>query len=328
MGLFSKKDEIINDALKELELMNMNESKSYNTTYLPLHQIVDNSENRFNVEDTAFLEDSIDRLVQLQPLIVVQLKDEHDRLDDKYEIKAGSRRFKVLNSLYKKAIMLDDETNKERFSKAFVLILPNGATEEEIQSVITETNTTTRQVTVSEVFRNFEIIFKSDDDGNLINLPKNVNKYNYISNILNEAGFTFSPASVKDYISIYFAHNKDIRENFEKGYLKKRHALIISRMTNDMQDRVMEDFKVMSTEDFETYIKQYGKKKRNKALDDNIRGIDAINKLDKISKEIDILQNKINIDFKDVTERQQFIDRLSLITLESIDLRKKVENKR
>ena len=326
MGLFSKKDEIINDALKQLDMMSMNDTNGYHTQYLPLSQLVDNTENRFNVEDTSFLEDSIDRLGQLQPIIVVQLLDEKGRLDDKYEIKAGSRRFKAISSLHKKAILLDDETNKERFSKAFVLILPNGATEEEIQSVITETNTTTRQVSVSEIFRNFEVIFKVDSEGNLTNLPKNVNKYNYISNILQEAGFTFSPASVKDYISIYFAHNQEIKENFEKGYLKKRHALIISRMPNHLQDQVMEDFKSMTQSDFETYIKQYNKKKKNKALDENIRGIDAINKLDKINKELDILKKKINIDFKDYNEKQEFINKISLITLDSIDLRKKIEN--
>lgn len=252
----------------------------FRTRYIPLSDIRDNTENRFRVTNTLFLEKSIERLGQLQPAIVIPIEQNGTRT---YEIKSGSRRFASVKSIYEKAIAAENKELAEKFSKLFCIILPDGATDSEIQAVITETNTTNRQLSIRDVFMNFDIIFEKEDDGSYRYIPKGKRKYETASSILKDMGFTFSPASVKDYLSIYTAHNGRIKDCFEKELITKKQALVISRMPDGLQDETMKKFDSMSTAEFKEYIKAYiGDKSASKNV--YMKGADLMSTISRLKK--------------------------------------------
>lgn len=252
----------------------------FRTHYIPLQDITDNTENRFRITNTLFLERSIEKLGQLQPAIVMPIEKDGTR---KYEIKSGSRRFASVLKIHDRAVADKDEETAEKFSKMFCIILPEGATDSEIQAVITETNTTNRQLSISDVFMNFDIIFEKEDDGSYKYIPKGKRKYETASSILKDMGFTFSPASVKDYLSIYTAHNTKIRDCFEKELITKKQALVISRMPDNLQDETMRKFDALSTAEFKEYIKAYiGDKSASKNA--YMKGADLMNTVSRLKK--------------------------------------------
>lgn len=287
----------------------------FRTRYIPLDSINDNTENRFRMTNTMFLEKSIERLGQLQPAIVMPIEKDGKRV---YEVKSGSRRFASVRSLYEKAKKAGDEQNADRFSKLFCIVLPEGATESEIQSIITETNTTNRQLSIGEVFMNFDIIFERENDGSYKYIPKGKRKYETASSILKDMGFTFSPASVKDYLSIYTAHNQKIRDCFEKELLTKKQALVISRMTPELQDETMRKFDVMSTAEFKDYIKAYiGDRSASKNT--YMKGADLMNEISRIRKSARRISQK-KIVFADEMQKGEVKKQISELqeTLENL----------
>lgn len=270
------------------------DSKRYKVKYIKRDLLIDNDKNTFKVGKVDFLMESIEAVGQLQPLVVIPEIDIDDKQTGKYIIRSGSRRKKCLDLLCEKAKRENDQNKYERFNEALVLILPTGATEEEIKRVIVETNTTARQIPPEDLFKNFDFIFKKNEDGTYKYIPEGANKYKVGSDILEEMGFGYTPSSVKDYLNIYTAHNQDIRKYLEKNFLSKRNALIISRFDDDMQDQVMTEIREIEKEDIPKYIKKvvaFLKEEKNKDIK-FIRGIDVLKNSTRINKKIKEQINK------------------------------------
>lgn len=276
----------------------LKDTQRFRTKYLSIDDVQDNTENRFTMTPTGFLERSIRKLGQLQPIIVVPLV-ENDKPTGKYEVKAGSRRLVAIRNIHKNS----EGEEKEKFSKIFCLILPMGATEEEIQSVITDTNTTSRQLSIADIFRNFEIIFEQEEDGSYRYIPKGKGKYEAASGILKDMGFTFSPSSVKDYMAIYTAHNPLIRQALESGLMSKRQAVNIARMGTKEQDMVMQKFNALEEKAFSKWLQDYMKeRKENKK--NAVKGADALSKLSRANKGIQKMASQ-NILFADELQKAE-----------------------
>lgn len=284
---------------------NLHDTERFKTRYIPLDDIDDNTENRFLITSTEFLEKSILNLGQLQPIIVIPYTKDGER---RYEIKSGSRRFLSLKNICKR----EAGKTAEKFSKAFCIVLPEGTTDEEIERVITETNTTTRQISVQEIFMNFDIIFEKDETGKYAFIPSGTSKYEEGSRILKEMGFKFSPASVKDYLTIYTAHNQSIRHDLENGLLSKKQALTIARMPSSLQDETMEKFKKMGDEEIKKYIKEYNDEKKSSAKK-SLRGVDAVSKIEKLRKQTQALSKQTYIQFAGKEQAEKMKEEIKAI---------------
>lgn len=296
----------------------LGETERFRTKYLSLDDIRDNTENRFTVSSTGFLERSIRKLGQLQPVIVVPVLED-GKPSGKYEIKAGSRRFIAIRNIHENA---ENDEEKEKFSKIFCIILPEGATEEEIQLVITETNTTSRQISIGDIFRNFDIIFEKEDDGSYRYIPKGKGKYESASGILKDMGFTFSPASVKDYMAIYTAHCSLIRQALEAGLMSKRQAVRIARLPDNEQEYVMAQFNAMEEKEFTRWLREYTKETREKKKQ-SIKGADVLSRVDKARKGIELFSSR-NIMFADDLQKAQLSKTIAQLRNALDDLEKKM----
>lgn len=306
--------------MPSLEPKTLGETERFRTKYLSLDDIRDNTENRFAMTSTGFLERSIRKLGQLQPVIVVPVMKE-GKPTGKYEIKAGSRRFVAIRNIHQNA---ESDDEREKFSKIFCMILPEGATEDEIQSVITETNTTSRQLSIGDIFRNFDIIFEREEDGSYRYIPKGKGKYEAASGILKDMGFTFSPASVKDYMAIYTAHCELIREALEAGLMSKRQAVRIARLPDKEQDYVMAQFNAMEEKEFIKWLREYTKESREKKKQ-AIKGADVLSRVDKARKGIELFSTR-NIMFADDLQKAQLAKTITQLRGALDDLEKTMKS--
>lgn len=228
------------------DTLTLGETEKYTTRYLDIINIFDNTNNRFDVKDTTYLEGSIERLGQLQPIVVVRKLDEKNEINGVakpyYEVKAGSRRFKAIQNLHQRALNEKDLEKAEKFSKVFAVILPAGATEKEIEDVITETNTTARQVSISDMFKNFDFIFEKDSKGNYIKFPNvksdKINVIDTVVEVFNGMGYSYSKASIKDYWSIYQKCIRPFQHLLVNGQVAKRDCLLIKKMDVEAQEHL------------------------------------------------------------------------------------------
>lgn len=312
-----------NSSLVSPDKKTLSDTSRLTTKYIAIEKIKDNESNRFSVKNTYFLEQSIKKLGQLQPIILINQLDEDENPTGNYEIKAGSRRFQALNNLRLNAIENEDTETERKYSQAWVTILPIGATPQEIDEVITETNTTSRHIGIEDLFRNFEFMFELDEEGNFVNIPKNTNKYEAGVRMLKDMGYDYSAASVRDFLTIYMAHNKEIRTDFENGFLSKKQALTVARMQPSMQDSVMEKFKDFTAKEIADYLKTYNLEKKDKDKN-NIKGIDVLNNVSKTSKQIKNLKDK-RIHFKDDMQKAQVISLIKEMYEELEELMKKID---
>ena len=300
------------------------ESGKYKVKYVSRDKLKDNEENTFTITNITFLKKSIEKLGQLQPLVVVpEYKD--NKQTGTYIIKSGSRRFASINKICEEAIKEEDTKKYERFNEVLILILPHGATEKEIKEVITETNTTSRQISISDLFRNFDIVFAKKEDGSYENIPAGESKYTVGAKLLQDMGFSYSPASIKDYLTIYTAHNKTISSYLDKGFISKRDALVIARLDESTQDEVMNNIKDMDKDELKLYIKKINKSvKENKKKEVKyIRGVDFLSNIEKVSKKITkisykdcsfVFTDNVQKDkcLSEIDEMQKYLDDLKL----------------
>lgn len=287
------------------------ETNKLETKYIDRSDVIDNQQNRFAVTNTYFLEQSILKLGQLQPILVVHLFDENGLPTGKYEIKAGSRRFKAINNICEKAKKDGNMEVYDKFNKLYVTILPMGITDEEVDRVITETNTTTRQISIEDLFKNFDIVFERDENGDFKYISKGSNKYEEGSNYLKQLGYSFSKSSVKDYLTIYLAQNPKIRENFEKGFLGKRQSLIVARMDAEDQEEALNKFDNMLPEEITKYLNEYTKNKKEKKRK-SLKGIEVITDINKMKTNISN-QKKKEIIFIDQMQKEKCISDISIL---------------
>lgn len=297
------------ETFKSSDEKTLKETTRFKTEYIELDKIVDNDNNKFRLVDTKWLENSIKMIGQVQPIVLIPMTTDGVRVNN-YMVKAGSRRFNALKNIIKKAKEQKDIETEKRFSKAFAIILPVNATEDEIERVYEETNTTARPLSISETFMHFDRFFERNEKGDLINLPKNTDKVRYISNTFDTMGFQFGPTKVKEYISIYTAHNPRIKSDFEDGFLNRQQAVIVSRMPANLQDEVMDKFKQMTDKDIREYLKVYNLEKKSDKLTKKIKGIEAVGDTLKISVKIKTLSKMKEIVFADENEKTQLLGNL------------------
>lgn len=315
-SLFATSEDVSFDSIKNKTLA---ETVRLSAKYINLDKLVDNTENRFKVGDTYFLQKSIKRLGQLQPIILVNILDEDGKPTGKYEIKAGSRRFNSLSSIVKEAKENNDETTATRFSEAWCTVLPVGATEEEIQEVIVETNAYNRVIKLDELFVCFDIIFEQDENGEYVSFKEGEDKINYIISAFKDMGYTFGRTAIKEYYKIYFGHHM-LRDYFEKGYLTKKQALIIASMPIDMQKEVLEKSNKMTDEEFASYLKTYDKAKPKKT---HMKANELVRNVKKISKQINSINDlKIDIDIK---EKQEVLSQIEELENTIVQLKQKLK---
>lgn len=241
---------------KAPDTLSLEETESYRTRYLDINDVFDNTDNRFTVEDTSYLEGSIERLGQLQPIVVVRMKDMTKAINGVpkpyYEIKAGSRRFKAIKEIHKRAIAEGNMEKIEKFNKVFAVVLPLGATPKEIEDVITETNTTARQVSISDMFRNFDYIFEKDEDGNYIKFP-NVNKRNFnvidtVVEIFQNMGYSYTKGSIRDYWSIYQKCIEPVKQALIANEFSKKDCMLIKKLSVLDQQQLMRELNKIEEE--------------------------------------------------------------------------------
>ena len=287
----------------------VSETSRFRTEDIELSKIIDNKSNNFRALDTFYLELSIAKVGQLQPIILVPEVVE-GKSTGLYEIKVGSRRFAALNRLLEKAFKKSNQKDIEKYSKAFAIILPYGATQDEIETIYRETNTTARPLTVEEVFAHFDGIFKISDTGEFVHIPKGVNKYEYVSKEFKRMGFDFSATKVKEYLTIYSASDKRVTDWFEDKLLTRQQAVEVSRMPSAMQISVMDKFEQMTTKEISDYIKTYMLEKKTEKLTKKMRGIDAISFVIKSNKNLKHIAVMENIRFQSEDEKLSFLSQI------------------
>lgn len=310
-------DDLLSQGMKSLH-----DTDRFRTKYIPLDEITDNTTNRFKVSDTSFLEASIEKIGQLQPLVVIQRKNDEGSIV--FEIKAGSRRFKALRNIRERARKAGDGETERKFGSAFCIVLPDGASQKEIDAVITETNTTSRNISLSEIFLNFDLIFDLDDSGNYKYLPKGKNKYNSASALLKSMGYTFSPSSVKQYLSIYTAHNQEIRRGLESGILTKRQALAISRMSPMTQDDIMGKIGSYGEDELNAVIAERQAEKKAGKARNAMRGADTISAIGRMKKQAEKVASAGAIEFSDDLQRSRALEAIDDLTRCLEEIRKTI----
>lgn len=251
------------------DTLSLSEMEEYKARYLPLTDIIDNTDNRFTVEDTQYLEGSIERLGQLQPIVAVRVKkdEENGVAKSYYEIKAGSRRFKAIRSIHQKALNEGDLQKAEKFNKVFAIVLPMGATKEEIEDVITETNTTARQVSIHDMFKNFDYIFEKDEEGNYIKFPnirsKKINVIDTVYDIFQNMGYAYSRVSIKDYWSIYQKCINPFKVALINNQVSKNDCMQIKKLLPDDQKELLDkvvEFEENRAAEMEDYLDEQHEK--------------------------------------------------------------------
>ena len=127
---------------------------------IDLSDIREMKNNKFPLVSIESLAESIDRVRLGQPIILRPLKKSfnlHDGDDVteisnvSYEIVAGHRRFAAYKYLLSKYKLLNNEEKIRRYSSIPSQLLPEGATEDEIDSLYKATNFETRNISVTDV---------------------------------------------------------------------------------------------------------------------------------------------------------------------------------
>lgn len=284
------------------------ETTRLNARYITLDKLVDNTANPFKVKGTYYLEKSIKKLGQLQPIIILTLQNEDGKPSGKYEIKAGSRRFKAITNIHNSAIDEGNEKVAERFSQVWCTVLPLGTTEQEIQEVIVETNAYNRKIELDELFSCFDIIFEKDDEGNYVSFNPKKEKIEQIQYAFKDMGYSFGRTAIKQYYKIYNGHPM-LRQYYEKEYISKSEALIVSDMPLEMQKNVLEKSNKMTDKEFKAYLKTFKESKPKKVS--RMKGFEAIKNIDKIKKQVQQMDGiKITVD---ENERKEILDSIQEI---------------
>lgn len=301
----------------------LGEASNLAETMISIENISDNTENTFRVEHLTMLIESIKLRGVLQPLVVLPLKTPEGYPSGKYEIKSGSRRFAAVNEIRRRAKEDGDHELAERFNMLPCKILPLGATEKEIEAVVVETNTTARQITVADIFRNFDIIFAKEEDGSYRYLSAGGNMTKAVTDMLAEMGFSYQKSAVNDYVRIYFAENQDIKNLLEKGLLSKRDALVMASMPVNMQNQFVRYRYSLDNAEFRKKINEYKNEKRISRSPEYINGAETITKLDRVAAQMERFRGKEHFVYSDEMQRTIIRKKISelrrqLDTLEEI----------
>lgn len=273
----------------------MNETKRLRTKDIPLEKIRFYPKNDYEITDTTELENSIHFVGLLNPICVLA-KFENNEIY--YEAVAGARRLTAIQNLHKKALEEKNQNDIEWFSKVRATIIPEGATGEEINEVLHSTNFLHRQLSLLELFKHLDYMFKTDKNGRYIELPEGkVNKAQIVYDKLKSMGFhNYKITILKKYTSIWTASDLRLREDFKKGYYSLNNAYLIAQMPAKLQKDVLDKFAKMTEKEIKDYLKAYQLKINTEKLVKNRRSTDVLNDLIHIKAKIQPLYNIKNID--------------------------------
>lgn len=290
-SIFGAKEESI-----AIEEKTMNQTKRLRTRDLPLSSIRFYARNDYEITDTAELEKSIHFVGLLNPICVLTQTDENG--DTYYEAVAGGRRLTAVQNLYKKALEENNKGDIEWFSKIRATIIPTGATDEEIQEVLHSTNFLQRQLSVLELFKHLDYMFKMDENGHYIELPEGrINKAKIIYDKLKSMGFhNYKLGILKKYSAIWTANDIRLREEFKKGYYSLNNAYVIAQMPNGLQTEMLDKFSKMTEKEIREYLKTYQLQTKAEKQNKNRRSVDVLNDLSKLKLKIQPLSYVENID--------------------------------
>lgn len=289
----------------------LHDSSNLSETMISIKNIHDNDSNTFSVDHLLMLIESIRARGILQPLVVMPLKNEAGLPNGEYEIKSGSRRFAAVNEIRRQAQISGNDEECHRFDMIPCKILPMGATDAEIEAVVVETNTTARQITVADVFRNFDVIFAKDESGSYKYLPEKGGTTKNIMNMLQEMGFSYQKSSVNEYVKIYFAHDSRLKSLLEKGVISKRDAIVMAGMPADKQTQFIDFRYSLDDEEFRAKINEYKKSKKDAKAKVSASGAEALTKIDNASKQMNHLIDKNGFAFSDETQKSLVLTKIA-----------------
>lgn len=259
----------------------LSEVGQYKTRYVDINKIQLYAHNEMRALDTSELEISIDTVGLLSPILLITVEDEEG---EHYEPISGNRRLTAVRNLLSRAVEENDKERIERYSKIFSIVLPLGATEEEIQRVYGDMNILHRPPSLTEMFQLIDRFLEKDDQGNFKNLAKKrPNIAQYIQQRFKNLGYDFGLTKVKTYVVIWNAHNQRIREEFINEALTFRQALAIAKLPDQLQDHLMDNIGEMTSKDITAYLKTYNL--QNKEIKGtSLRSIDMLSDLNKAGK--------------------------------------------
>lgn len=303
----------------------LSETDHLDMAMIDIDSLQDNTENTFKVENLTMLIESIKARGLLQPLVVQPLTDENGNTTGRYEIRSGSRRFASISQIVREAQKRGDRKTEETFREVPCYMLPKGATDEEIAAVVVETNTTARQITVADIFRNFDIIFAKEEDGSYRYIPKGGNMTLSVMKMLGEMGLEFRKSAVNEYIKIYSAQNPKIKDCLEKGLISKKDALLIAGMSAADQGLFMQYRDDFDDAHFRQKIAEYRADKKKAKDTVYIKGAEAISQLDRLQKTINRLGRKTGYLFSDQMQKTRAKSQLNEIKKAIDEIEKNID---
>lgn len=208
----------LQEAVKKSEEANLLEYKIH---MIGLQDLIDNSENFYNVDNVKDLKDSIEIFGIQQPLIVTEQ-------NNSFKVVAGHRR--------KMACKLLVEEGKEMYSKVPCIIRKEKDYLQE-QLLLIHTNSTTRELTdyekMEQVKRIKDILIKLRQEENISGRTRDI-----IKDILN-----ISNGQVARMESINNNLTQEFKEKFKEGKINVSTAYEISGLAEGQQNEVMEQYK-------------------------------------------------------------------------------------
>ena len=284
----------------------------YKTRNIDIDKIEIYKDNHFRELDTTELEESIDQVGLLSPVVLITKKREDN--SEYYETIAGSRRLTAVRNLLERALENNDKKRIEKYSKIFSIVLPLGATEEEIQRVYTDTNLLHRPPTLKEIFQHIDTFLAKDEKGRFINLPeRRPNVAKYVQQRFNNLGYEFGITAIKKNVSIWLAHNQKIKQEFLDETLSQRQAYLISQMPEEMQDSVMKKIESMTKKEITAYINTYNLQNRQ-IQSKNIRSVDMISDLSRAEKIINQLSQHENLILTNKSDKGEILGMIKDLT--------------
>lgn len=224
-------------------------------------------DNRYSILDSEVeaLADSILSVGLLQPIVVLPELDSKSQLH--YVIQAGHKRVKAIRKLKNDCQNPDSrfyvykETILDKFKTVPALIIPSGATQQEIEQIYNETNLLSRHMTAEDVFAHIACIgpeFKrpetQKDFDEFIARGKSMNKYVAdAQNYFKKLGFKdWANSKTAYFLNVHFYGSDKAIELFERCgdvKLKKEDAPTLTQKevywvvihNNNFTDRVKQD---------------------------------------------------------------------------------------
>lgn len=250
-SIFANSDDLlINEDIKTAK-----DKKMLNYELIDLNLITKRKKNKFELSNIESLAQSIDKVRLAQPILLKNLQHTYTIHEDgeetsyltkkQFEIVSGHRRYAAYQYLYTKYKEANDLLNMDKYSKIPALILPFGATQEEIDELYESTNLESRQLKTVDLLRHVSYylneIDKKDIEEKLVN-PKfrGTNKAKYIQEKFKNLNVEISPTHIKRYISIYEKGTKSVIDIFEMGYISLNSAYKISNQYNK-KDPLLEE---------------------------------------------------------------------------------------